>query len=92
MSGNHETVTAKAKRILRERVDRVRIQEQTDSAITAIIEGDHGMYCVTIYTQGADAITSSCDCPARGTCSHLIALEGYRMVRAGLATWNDLTT
>ena len=86
-----ETVTAKAKRLLRERVDRIRIQESSDEAITAVIIGDNGLYTVTIVQHGPDNTTYACDCPATTTCSHLIALESYRMVREGLATWKDVT-
>jgi uncharacterized Zn finger protein len=86
-----ETVTAKAKRLLRERHDRIRIYESSDDAITGIVKGDSGMYQVTIVRHGPDNVTADCDCPYQGTCSHLLALEGYRMVRAGLARWEDLT-
>jgi len=86
-----ETITAKAKRILRERDDRVRIMESSDTIITAAIAGDHGMYLVSIVQHGPDNTTYDCDCPATRTCSHLLALEGYRMVRLGLATWKEVT-
>lgn len=81
-----ETVTAKAKRLLRERDERIRIYETGEHYMTAMIQGDTGMYTVAV-TDGRFV----CDCPARGVCSHVLAIEGWRLVREGLATWEDVT-
>lgn len=81
-----ESVTAKAKRLLREREDRIRIYESGDEYMTAMVQGDSGIYTVAI-TEGRFV----CDCPARGVCSHVLAIEGWKLVREGLATWEDVT-
>jgi uncharacterized Zn finger protein len=63
-----ETVEAKARRLLGE--GRLMVELVTEGRVQALIAGDSGMWELAIDSDGV----ASCTCPARGGCSHLVAL------------------
>lgn len=69
-----EKVAAKAQRLISEgKVSRVKGHVYT-------VQGDSASYTVMVgYPQ---EVSGSCDCPAQGTCSHLIAACAYDLPNA----------